>query len=246
MTVFFQRFLALIVLMTGVHSSLSAWWWGKTITGEGEVKKETREIGTFQKLTIIGSIDVDVEFTSGQPSCEVQAQANLLPHILTEIDGRELKIFSKNNLSSSRKSKVRLRTGELHEITLAGSGSLHFKNRLKTNALELSLASSGSADIAVEAKKLSISIAGSGDVEAEGEVTTLALSIAGSGDFAGGDLRALSADLSIVGSGDAKVNVDKVLDISIIGSGDVSYYGNPFVSRSILGSGSIVAHDPCQ
>ena len=53
----------------------------------------------------------------------------------------------------------------------------------------------------------------------------------GSGSADLGELAADEARVSVGGSGDADVRVDKKLDVSVDGSGDVRYHGDPELTK---------------
>ena len=74
---------------------------------------------------------------------------------------------------------------------------------------------------------------------ARGETGEQKLSIAGSGDYRAAELRSTVADLTIAGSGTARVNVRERISGTVAGSGDLFYSGEPQVAVRVAGSGSV-------
>ena len=84
-----------------------------------------------------------------------------------------------------------------------------------------------------------VHIAGSGNVQTAGRAAKLGVTIAGSGDLDADELETDNANVSIAGSGDARLTAHKDLSVSIVGSGDVTYRGNAQLRSRVTGSGSV-------
>ena len=52
-------------------------------------------------------------------------------------------------------------------------------------------------------------------------------------------LPADSAEINVIGSGDARVGKVLFLEVNIIGSGDIYYSGEPEIDSTVLGSGDL-------
>jgi hypothetical protein len=65
------------------------------------------------------------------------------------------------------------------------------------------------------------------------------VSISGSGNLDAESLTAMTADVTIPGSGSVVVAVEDHLEVDVSGSGSVEYLGNPTVDSNITGSGSV-------
>lgn len=92
----------------------------------------------------------------------------------------------------------------------------------------------------VSAARLSVTLSGSGVLRASGTAASLDVSLEGSGDARLGDLVARNARAVVSGSGRIVVQATKTLDAAVPGSGEILYLGNPaHVSTSITGSGEV-------
>lgn len=215
----------------------------KKIEGSGNIKKESREVGTYTAISSAGSWDVKIAYGTSK-AIEIEGDDNLLPYIQTEVEGSTLKIKSKKyyNLNARRKIIIYVNLTKLTGIALAGSGNIigtgNFTNEGKTN---FELAGSGNVNIDFQTiDKVSISIAGSGNVNLGGKANELDISIAGSGDANAERVIADDVKVSIAGSGLAKVTANKNLKASIAGSGYVYYKGTATnIKKSVLGRGKV-------
>ncbi|HVL40011.1 MAG TPA: head GIN domain-containing protein [Fimbriimonadaceae bacterium] len=205
-TVLLTPFLAGCALMGGLR-------------GSGVQKTETRSIGAFKRIELIGAGEVNVS-VGATSDLKLEIDDNLAEYITTEIEGDALVIRNKRNISSTIGPRIRVGAERLQAITISGSG--------KVKAMGIS------------AKAFDATISGSGSITLEGKTDQLHAAINGSGAIDAERLEAGTAEVSIRGSGSALVDAMGALSVSISGSGSVLYAGNPAkIEQSITGSGTI-------
>ena len=93
--------------------------------------------------------------------------------------------------------------------------------------MDVSLSGSGDIVLNIESNKAKANVSGSGDITLKGRASNLLATVTGSGDFHGFDLDSVNTEVSVTGSGDAKVNCSGELKARVTGSGDIEYRGNP-------------------
>lgn len=213
----------------------------KTITGSGNVTSSERNLGSFTEIKCSGSYNVQV--TQGSPaSVKIEADDNLLPYIVTDIDGNELHIHTKDdvNLKPSDKIKLFITTDKVEAFSLSGSGDVVTTNKLTgADHLDLDISGAGTMHFNVNTPTIHSNISGTGDIYLTGETKNSKIEIAGNGNYHAEDLKAENASVHIAGSGDAHLFADSTLDINIAGVGNVYYKGNASVSQNIAGTGKI-------
>jgi hypothetical protein len=213
---------------------------GKRIRGNGSVKTEERSTGAFDGVASHGSFDVYV--STGPQSVKIEAEGNLLPYIETHLNGSVLHIETKKNtwLNNSRGIRIYIACPDFKTIHSYGSGDITGQSKI-TNASNLDLSVSGSADIKmdVDAPAITSEMNGSGDINLRGATKSFTGEIRGSGNIRAMDLTTDESTIKIYGSGNADVFVSGKLDIHVAGSGDVRYKGDARVSSSIAGSGKV-------
>ena len=208
-----------------------------------------RHLSGFNAINVAGPFDVDI--TQGTTeSVKVEAPADVIERVLTEVNGGVLKIYNKHDtwnwgdwFGHNKKILVHVTVKDLNEINISGSGDVAFREGIAANSLKLRISGSGDMSGKVTVKTLESSISGSGDMRLSGKADNSTVSVVGSGDFRAGSLLTESTAVRVSGSGDANVNVTNSLNASISGSGDIRYTGG---AKNILttksGSGDIERH----
>lgn len=213
----------------------------KTIDGDGKITTTERKLSSFTQVKCSGSYTV--ELTQGSPaSIKIETDDNIEPYIVTEINGSELNIHTKEdvNLSPSSKTKLYITTDKLEAFRLSGSGDITTTNKFTGgDHLDLDIAGSGNIHFDVNTPTVNSSISGNGDIYLTGETRDSKISIAGNGNYHAEDLRSENTKIKIAGSGDAHLFADSTLDINIAGVGNVYYKGNASVTQNVAGSGKI-------
>jgi len=209
---------------------------------------QDRHLTGFNAVDASGSFDVYI-VQNGTESVRVEAPADIIDKIVTEVEGGVLQIHNKNNSGwnwsgiTHKKVAVYVSVKDINSIGITGSGDVFFKEGIKANSLKIRVSGSGDVFGKVDVKSLEASISGSGDMKLSGRAETSAIRVSGSGDFTAKDLATVNTSVHVSGSGDASVNVSDSLDASVSGSGDVSYTGGAqHVVKSKSGSGDISGH----
>lgn len=215
-----------------------------TATNTFAAEIQDRKLSGFHVVASTGSFDVVLKQGSSE-SVKVEADAEVINEIITEVRNGTLTIRSKNtrnwsNIWNNRKITIYVVAKDLNSVVLSGSGDLRMENQFNTNKLELRLSGSGDFKGAVNVKTLEASLSGSGDFSISGKADESTISISGSGDYRGGDLMTKSTAIRVSGSGDANIYTSEKVEASVSGSGDVHYGGHPkSVSKVAHGSGDI-------
>ena len=213
----------------------------KTIQGNGNITTSERNISSVHRIKCEGSYEV--QLTQGSPtSVKIEADENLQPYIVTDINGDGLIIRTKEdvNIDPSQKIKIYITTDKLEEFRLSGSGNVTTQNKFTGgDHLDLGISGSGNLHFEVNAPQVDCNISGTGDIYISGETRSSKIEIAGSGNYHAEDLKSESTSVKIAGTGDARVFADRILNITIAGVGNVYYKGNASVTQNIAGTGKI-------
>ncbi len=192
---------------------------GEIVEGSGNRASEQRDLGDFDELRL--HINANVTVTAGQtPKCEITADDNLLPLILTQRSGNFVQISAQESYSTRQAITIAIEVPVLTSAENSGSGTIRIEG--------------------VTRDTVALAINGSGDISARGQVMQLQAAINGSGDLRAAALETATATVSINGSGNVEVHARDALTATINGSGDLSYQGSPAsVRTAINGSGSV-------
>lgn len=237
---FFAFALALVMSFGSASVFAAPWFGGETVKGNGVIKKQERNVGSFKGIEL--AIPADVEVRQGTTeSVSIEADENLLALVESSVRNGtlHLKPVRRNLKLEGRTVKIIVNAKEVNQLAVAGAGTIA-ATVLKSPKLDLEIGGSGTIDIKqVQSDVIDTSIGGSGTIKLGGGVRKLSVSIGGSGEVEAQLLKAEEVNISIGGSGDAKLWATSSLSASIAGSGDVQYYGDPKLSSSVAGGGTI-------
>ena len=213
---------ALPVVAVGLATAASACSsaTGSAVTGSGDLRTESRDVGGFSAIELLGSGDVIIE-QDGTESLSIEAEDNLLTDLTSDVSNGTLRLVTADGVSLHPTLAItyRVTVKDLAGLQLSGSGSVT------------------AAGITTPA--ISIDISGSGDVTIDGTADSQTVTISGSGDYNAGDLGTRNSTAEISGSGNVTVHALDTLDAEISGSGNTTYTGTPQVTQDISGSGEL-------
>ena len=215
--------------------------------------------GTFDRIASRG--DFDVQVREGTPaSVEILAEPGWAERIEVEVSGGELRLSRKKAFDSARGVVVKvvvpgfrgLSVGgsgkgtaesgpEPRDVSLAVSGSGDLAWKGTAAALDLAVSGSGELKAACEAGPVKAAISGSGEMKLSGKGESLKAAVSGSGELDAKEFAVKDANVSIAGSGDVEVRLaGGTLNAQIAGSGDVTWSGEGKVgSVATAGSGKV-------
>ena len=200
----------------------------KMISGNGNVKKETRNPGTFTKIHSSGTADVVI--TSGS-NCAVTVEDddNLLPYLETNVEDGTLEIHYKDGVSvTNDHAKIYVTAPTLSEVATSGTSDISVSGLLQ-NPDKISFNTSGVGNIEgeVDAPAIAVSISGAGSVKLNGRTKDFDCEISGVGHADCGNLQSENTTVSVSGVGYAHVFASVHLNATVSGTGSVHYRGNP-------------------
>ncbi len=172
-----------------------------TITGSENYIKETRDVGGFTGVKLAGSGVVVIEKGDAE-SITIETDDNIMPLIVTEVNGGVLRLGFKDNVSiSTKRLMFTITARDVSAFEILGSGAISMAG--------------------LDAESISVVIGGSGTVSLLGNAARQDIRIDGNGAFEGSNLDGQEATVNIGGSGSAFVTVSDRLDVKITGSGAV-------------------------
>lgn len=217
----------------------------ETITGNGNVKKETREVSGFTGVALSGNMNVQLAYGASN-SITVQGDENLLPYIETKVEDGVLQVKSKNKtgLKSKNKLMVYVSLTKLSSLRVSGSGNItgtgDFSNDGKT---DISVSGSGNINVVMNSfNETNIAVSGSGNVTLKGKSTNnIDATISGSGNIDCSGVASNDVSAHVSGSGNIKVFANKSIDAKVSGSGNIYYKGSATnINLKSSGSGKII------
>jgi hypothetical protein len=215
------------------------------LTGNGNVGKDTRQVGAFTGIVVSGNVNVDVSYGDSK-SITVEGDENILPYIETVVENGNLVVKTKEkvNIKSKNKLIVRASLTKVEKLRVAGSGNISgtgdFSNDGKT---DISVSGSGNINVAINSfNETKINISGSGNVTLKGKSTNnIDATISGSGNIDCIEVSCNDVLARVSGSGNIRVYANKSIDAKVSGSGNIYYKGSATnISLQSSGSGKII------
>ncbi len=216
-----------------------------SISGNGNVRDENRNISAIQTLKTSGSIDVEIK-NGNDYSLVVENDENLIPYVITDMDNGVLNIHYKNGYSvMNDHAKVIVTAPGLDKLVTSGSGDISSDGTIKSNQqLEINTSGSGDVNASVDAPSVKVTGSGSGNISLSGRTKDFDCKISGSGNLKCGNLKSENVVIRVSGSSDVHVFASVSLKVNVMGSGDVTYSGNPTSPEiHIAGSGTVKAQE---
>ena len=179
-----------------VHTPFSS----DSVKGDGVLARDQRMVGTVSNLEANGSVLVDVRIGTAT-SLVVEADANLLPLVRTDVRGDTLVVEMARSYRSSNPVRITYTVPRLGEVRHSGSGQLSVQG-LNGGALRVVQSGSGSTLLTGRVASLDVTGSGSGSVDASTLQSASAnLSMNGSGRINVGEVRGDYATATLNGSG---------------------------------------------
>jgi hypothetical protein len=197
--------------------------------------------GDFNEVSLSSGFSVFI-YHSGKDSILIEAESNLIPEIITEVNDNclELRASGFTCLNPVKPIIIRVYTNDVQSLNVSGSGSIQ-TDTLHTDNLKIQLSGSGSMRVPVTVKNIQVSLSGSGNISLSGNSSYSTFNLSGSGAVESYEMLQKSCNLTISGSGNCFVNIVETLDANISGSGSVFYKGRPEINSRVTGSGRVVS-----
>ena len=214
--------------------------WNQSVSGNGNVVKEERNLDGFTGVHV--SSGIDVYLSEGDFEVSVEADENLQEVIETRVEGRILEVGTDRvNIRNARSKKVHVSLPELSSLRISSAGDLEGRDLFHCEDLEISVSSAGDLFLEVEAGDVYLDISSSGDVKLAGSADRLKATLSSAGDLHAFDLEAARVDVNVSSAGDARVFATEEISMTASSAGNIYYRGDAeVIHKSKSSAGDIV------
>lgn len=227
--------IAFIGLFIGFSNPVTA---KKYITGKGKIVKQDRRVKSFDAIEFSSAFDI--ELTQGNSeSIVIEAQENLMEHIIVEVVGGTLKVYTKGNLRNIKHMKAYVSFKMLDRIELSGACDLIGINKFELKELDLDLSGACDLQINIDASEINLEASGATDIEIRGSAREMEIDISGASDINTLDLEVDDVVIDASGASTIKVFAKNDLRVDASGATTVRYKGSPSVNFDSSGVSSI-------
>lgn len=197
-----------VYMFAGVHAHAALTAQVKQLIGNGDFKKQTRNLSSFDHIEIGDAFEVKVR-EAAKSELVIETDGNILNLVKSNIESGKLSVSLKTDQYDSRRPiKLYITSPTVKRVTLSGASSAAFEN---CGAHPFNLRGSGASSFSLK-----------------GKTTELDLNLAGASSFNSGKLNLKSAMINIQGA--SKATIPGTLNqAQIVISGASSLQGRPRV-----------------
>lgn len=209
------------------------------IVGSGNRITEERQVKSFDAIEAGSSFDVIIE-KGDIPGVLIEADDNLMRHIITEVRGKTLKISSEARFRLAGKIKVFITYDKLEQVKLSGAAELQCDDIIKADDFEITLSGASKASIQLHADDLEVKLSGASKLYLSGVSDEIAARLSGASRLFADQLETEEGSYRLSGSSKAEVWVVQSIDARASGAAKLVYVGNPRqINSNTSGAASI-------
>jgi hypothetical protein len=202
-----------------------------TISGNGNVVQKEIITDSFSIVDVSNKIDAEI-LISTSPKVVIEADENLIDHIMIEVKGNTLSISSDKRIRLARSKKVMVYCNNLKEINASSASNVFVSKPLQIDNLTITGTSAAELDISGDFKYLNINGSSGSDITLSGTTKSLSVNLSSAADLNAYDLKAEKANVDVSSASDAKINVSKEAYLRASSAADITYKGSPEIIDS--------------
>lgn len=216
--------------------------------GNGNVVKETREVGSFDAINVGCAINLFLS-QGDVPQVVVETDDNLQNRIKTKVNNGELTL-SCDNVRNATKMNVYVTANSLNKLDANGAAVIKGMTPIKSD--RFSLVASGASKVTLDieadnfyneasgasketlkvtANTITSEVSGASDVNLTGSAGTHKTEVSGAGKLKAIEFVTDQTTAEVSGAGNASVMARKQLKADLSGAGSITYFDNTEVKK---------------
>lgn len=233
-----QHYLILLVISTLFFASCRK----EHIHPSHHMDTEERFPGVFQAINVSDAIDVDVTFTNGGSSVFVEANDNVLEHVLTQESGGVLYISIENNIHIGSKAIINVHISNpiLEAVDVSGASRVSFQNGLTAPIFELIASGASTFEGGITTQDCYITMSGASESNIWGTTDNADIRLSGASDLGDYGFAINNLDIELSGASHASLTVNQLMNIEASGASTFFYKGSGVISDLELTGASTV------
>lgn len=193
-----------------------------TLRGSGKVIRDNRPVEPFTEIEVGSGIEVRIQ-QGATAAVAVIADDNIARHVVTEVDGKVLKIsFANFSFVSGTEIRVDVTATDLQKIRSGSGASVRTDGVLNQPRIHLEASGGSTIDAEIETEFLSAETNAGSTIELGGKALRSTFSSAGGSTIEAGDL--LSNEIETDASSGSSITVQPVLSLTAEASSGSSIY----------------------
>ncbi len=167
------------------------------IEGNKNVTKEDRQVSDFHAVSV--SSGINLYLTQGnKETLSLEADENLMEHIITEVENGTLKIYSKKKLRKYEKLEAHVTFKELDKISGSAGADVFADKGIKAEKMYVNMSSGADIKLKLKASKIKLNMSSGSDgiVDFEGKNVHINASSGSDVEMYASNLDEFSANIS--------------------------------------------------
>ncbi len=234
-----QSILIAVVLILSMTMQSSCSYAFKGIKGDGDVIKNQREISSFNGIDVGGAFKVFL--TQGSiEKLEVEADANLMDVIKTEVKGGTLYISTKEDIRDYEALNIYLTFKEIDEMEISGACQVTGEGKFTFSDLEMDCSGASTVELKLSANTMELDCSGASNMTLYGSVQKVEMDVSGASHFDAYDLEVENYEIEVSGAASAKIFVSGELSAEVSGAAHLKYKGDArIIHHDVSGAASM-------
>ena len=225
----------------------------KQVKGNGKIVIKEISISDYDRISLLGSMNVEYEQSNAAPSFQIKVDENILEQLEIKVKDRTLIIRPKEKAKNSWINSghyslqptvclIKSNSSKLKELNINAGSKFEAKTPLVAEKMEINLAGGGHILFdKLEGQKMELNIAGGGLVKINDlYLNNLEGNIAGGGSA---QLKgeAIEGELNIAGGGSIQAYGCKIrkAECNVSGGGTIEVYASEQLEANIIGGGNV-------
>ncbi len=213
--------------LTAQQNYGSGWGSREKVRGNGDVTTESRDVRSFDGITVCCNLKVEVR--QGSQSVKVEAESNILPYIKTNVIGGRLEVGFKDkvNIKSNEPIVVYVSVPQLEYIGASSSGKIVSRDAFTGEELEVDVSSAAYVEFDFSGDMVRLDASSGGKIELSGKGSRIKAGASSGGKVRAGKFIASRGRANASSGGGVTVHVTGELDANASSGGGVRYEGSP-------------------
>lgn len=190
----------------------------------------TRTLGSFDMITVAGSISVDI-VSSSESKAEITILKGEEEALITELNGKELMIkFAKAdgyNWGSGAKANITLYTNTLQGVSAAAGAKVESDHNWASKKLTVEASSGSSVSLKADVNVCNAQSSSGSRVTLSGRAESMTASTSSGSSLNATEMQATQVQATSSSGGSLKVNATSSLRAEASSGGSIKYKGSP-------------------
>jgi hypothetical protein len=198
---------------------------GPSLRGSGIARTEAREVAPFSEIEIGGTVQLDAE-VGPENSLVVTTDDNILPYVVTVVEGERLRIYIDSPCSTKLGIKVTATAPVLRALEASGA-SKAMVSGITGEQFKLEVSGASRCELAGDAELVDVSLSGASQSKIAGTAKQLKVESSGASRLDAKGLNAAIVVAELNGASNSHVHVTDQLTANVSGASTLQYDGQP-------------------